>query len=121
MLCVKLNHFFKPIARPINNAPKRDRSPQREHVNIGQIVARVVRLARDVADAVNHAAKSDTVKRLAQRLGATDLEDVVGAVAVCEFHDFLFPVWVAAVVDDVVGTELLGAGELLVRRRSHNG
>lgn len=119
VLLVEPDHLLEPVLGSVDDALQSHVSSQGKHVHVRSVV-RFVDLAGEVSDAVDKTAEGDAVEALLQSLGTTGFEHNVGAVVVGYFHDGLFPVGVLAVVDCVVGAELLGLGEFLVGGRGYD-
>lgn len=119
MLLNKPHHLLKPIRRPNNNTLQSKHLAYGEDIHI-RLVATSLRLAGSVPNAVDQAVVCGTVKALAEGFGTADFEDDVCAVAVCDFHDFLFPVGGFAVVDGEVCAESFGFGQFVVRGGSND-
>ena len=116
VLLVELDHLFKPVLGSVDNTLQSHVSSQGKHVHVRSVI-RFVDLAGEVSDAVDKTAEGDAVEALFQSLGSTGFEHNVCTVVVGYFHNGLFPLRVLAVVDCVVGAELLGLGEFLVGGR----
>ena len=111
MFLIEPHRFLEPILWSVDDPLQRDVSPQREQVHVHSVIRRV-HLAGHIPDTVDQPTKGDGVKALPQGLGTTNLQDDVCAVVIGEAHHFFFPVGMGAVVDCVVGAEILGLGEL---------
>lgn len=116
VLLVEPDHLLEPVLGSVDNTLQSHVSSQGKHVHVRPVV-RFIDLAGEVSDAVDKTAEGDAVEALFQGLSSAGFEHNVGTVVVGYFHDGLFPVGVLAVVDCVVGPELLGLGEFLVGGR----
>lgn len=119
VLLVEPQHVLELILGPIQNPFERDGAPQRQHIDVCPVVG-PVRFPRNVPNAVDEAAKRDTLEALLKSACTAYLEDDVGAMAAGGLHDNVLPVWICNVVDQDVGAKLLRLAQLIVGGRGHN-
>lgn len=113
VLLVELHHLLEAVLGTVDDSLDRQVLAQCEHIHVESVV-RILLLPGCVADAIDQSTKGDAIKGLAQGLRAAGFEDDVCAVVVRHPHHFLVPVGVRAVVDGIVGSELLRLLQLLV-------
>src|SRR5699024_2713627 len=115
MLLNKPHHLLKSIRRPNDDPLQSKHLAYGKYIHI-RLVATSLRLAGCIPNAVDQAVVRSTVKAFAEGFGTADFEDDVCAMAVCDFHDFFFPVGGFAVVYGEVCAEVFGLSQFVVRR-----
>lgn len=119
LLAIQPQHLLKPVFRSIKDTLESHIALESKNIRV-HLAARSIFFAGQIANTTDQTAEAHALEAFPKGLRTAAFEDDVGASAVGDSQNFLVPLRVGSVVDDVIRAHRLGSLEFLVRRRSHN-